>query len=48
MKAFKYLVFFCGFFGAEAEAIIQTGALWFLGIFVVIKKKKKVIGFFGR
>ena len=34
--------------GADAEANIETGALWALGIVVVIYGAKKVIGFFGR
>ena len=34
--------------GADAEANIETGALWALGIAVVIYGAKKVIGFFGR
>ena len=34
--------------GADAEANIETGALWALGIVVVIFGAKKVIGFFGR
>jgi hypothetical protein len=34
--------------GADAEANIETGALWALGIGVVIYGAKKVIGFFGR
>ena len=34
--------------GADAEANIETGALWSLGIVVVIYGAKKVIGFFGR
>lgn len=33
---------------ADAEANIETGALWALGIVVVIYGAKKVIGFFGR
>ena len=33
--------------GADAEANIETGALWALGIVVVIYGAKKVIGFFG-
>ena len=36
------------FTGADAEANIETGALWALGIVVVIYGAKKVIGFFGR
>ncbi len=34
--------------GSDAEANIETGALWALGIVVVIYGAKKVIGFFGR
>ena len=34
--------------GADAEANVETGALWALGIVVVIYGAKKVIGFFGR
>lgn len=34
--------------GADAQANIETGALWALGIVVVIYGAKKVIGFFGR
>lgn len=34
--------------GADAKANIETGALWALGIVVVIYGAKKVIGFFGR
>ena len=34
--------------GADAESNIETGALWALGIVVVIYGAKKVIGFFGR
>ena len=34
--------------GADAEANIETCALWALGIVVVIYGAKKVIGFFGR
>lgn len=34
--------------GADAEANIETAALWALGIGVVIYGAKKVIGFFGR
>ena len=34
--------------GSDAEANIETGALWALGIAVVIYGAKKVIGFFGR
>ena len=34
--------------GADAEANIETGELWALGIVVVIYGAKKVIGFFGR
>ena len=34
--------------GADAEANIETGALWALGIVVAIYGAKKVIGFFGR
>lgn len=34
--------------GADAEANIETGALWALGIVVLIFGAKKVIGFFGR
>ena len=34
--------------GADAEANIEIGALWALGIVVVIYGAKKVIGFFGR
>ena len=34
--------------GADAEANIETGALWALGIVVVIYGATKVIGFFGR
>ena len=34
--------------GADAEANIETGALWALGIVVVIYGAKKVIGLFGR
>lgn len=34
--------------GANAESNIETGALWMLGIVVVIWGAKKVIGFFGR
>ena len=34
--------------GSDAEANVETGALWALGIVVVIYGAKKVIGFFGR
>jgi hypothetical protein len=34
--------------GSDAEANIEIGALWALGIVVVIYGAKKVIGFFGR
>lgn len=34
--------------GADAKANIEAGALWALGIVVVIYGAKKVIGFFGR
>lgn len=34
--------------GSDAQSNIETGALWALGIVVVIYGAKKVIGFFGR
>ena len=34
--------------GADAESNIETGALWVLGIVVVIFGARKVIGFFSR
>lgn len=34
--------------GSDAQSNIETGALWALGIGVVIFGAKKVIGFFGR
>ena len=34
--------------GSTASANIETGAVWALGIVVVIYGAKKVIGFFGR
>lgn len=34
--------------GSSASANIETGAVWALGIVVVIYGAKKVIGFFGR
>lgn len=34
--------------GSDAESNVETGALWALGIVVVIYGAKKVIGFFGR
>lgn len=34
--------------GSTASANIETGALWALGIVVVIYGARKVIGFFGR
>lgn len=33
---------------SDAQSNIETGALWALGIVVVIYGAKKVIGFFGR
>lgn len=34
--------------GTDAEANIETGALWVLGIAVTIFAARRVIGFFGR
>lgn len=34
--------------GSDAESNIETGALWVLGIAVVIFSARKVIGFFSR
>ena len=34
--------------GADAESNIETGALWALGIAVVMFGARKVIGFFSR
>lgn len=34
--------------GSEAESNIETGAVWVLGIVVLIYGARKVIGFFSR
>lgn len=34
--------------GSDAEANIETGAIWALGIVVLIYGARKVIGFFSR